>query len=71
MTSCKTLLEIAQRHVAESEAQVAHQTALVADLALQGRNTAQAESLLTAFKNTLRLMREVVAREQQRAARRR
>jgi hypothetical protein len=70
MTSCRTLLEIAQRHVAQSEAQVAHQTALVADLAQQGRNTAQAERLLVAFKDTLRLMREVLAREQQRVARR-
>jgi hypothetical protein len=71
LTSCRTLLEIAQRHVADSEVRVAHQSALVSGLAQQGRNTAQAEILLAAFKETLRLMREVLAREQQRAARRR
>jgi hypothetical protein len=60
---------MAQHHVADGEVRVARQTALVTSLTLKGRNTAHAEIRLAAFKNTLHLMREVLAREIQRAAR--
>jgi hypothetical protein len=69
MTQQETLLEMAQRHVAEGEARVAHQTALVAGLARDGRNTARAEALLATLKNTLYLMRDVLARERAREIR--
>lgn len=68
MARHETLLEMAQRHVAESEARVAHQTALVADLVQQGHNTAQAQALLASFKGTLCIMCEVLARQQEREA---
>jgi hypothetical protein len=64
----ETLLEMAQRHVAESTARVVHQTAVVAELSQQGRDTVKAQTLLTSFTNTLRLMCEVLAREQEREA---
>lgn len=46
MAQHETLLAMAQRHVAECEARVAHQTALLAELARDGRNTAGAEAEL-------------------------
>jgi hypothetical protein len=64
----ETLLEMAQRHVAESKARVAHQTAVVAELGQQGRDTVKAQMLLTSFTSTLRLMSDVLAREQEREA---
>jgi hypothetical protein len=69
MTQQQTLLEMAQRHVVEGEARVAHQTALVAELARDGHNTARADALLATLKNTLHLMRDVLARERAREAR--
>jgi hypothetical protein len=69
MAQQETLLEMAQRHVAEGEARVAHQTALVAELARDGHNTARADALLATLKNTLHLMRDVLARERAREAR--
>jgi hypothetical protein len=48
---------------------VAHQTALVAQLTRDGRNTARAEAELTALRNTLHRMRDVLAREQEREIR--
>ena len=67
MDAHETLLELAQRHVSEGEARVAHQAALVAKLAQQGCDTAQAESLLATMKDTLRLMHEHLAIEQEQA----
>lgn len=69
MARQETLLEMAQRHVADGEARVAYQTALVAELARDGHNTARAEALLATLKNTLYLMRDVLARERVRATR--
>jgi hypothetical protein len=68
MNSRETLLEMAQRHVAEGEARVTHQTALVAELARDGRNTVGAEAELATLKRTQGLMCEVLAREREREA---
>lgn len=68
MAQHETLLQMAQRHVAESSRRVDHQTALVAELEQQGRDTAKAQALLASFSNTLRIMCEVLAREQEREA---
>jgi hypothetical protein len=64
----RTLLEIAQHHVAEGEARVAYQTALVAELVRDGRNTARAQAYLATLNDTLVLMHGVLAREQERTA---
>jgi hypothetical protein len=69
MAQQETLLEMAQRHVAEGEVRVVHQIDLVAELARDGHNTARAEALLATLKNTLHLMRDVLARERVREAR--
>ncbi|WP_028998994.1 hypothetical protein [Azohydromonas australica] len=68
MAQHETLLAMAQRHVAESEARVAHQTARVAELTRDGRNTAGAEVELATLKKTLHLMCDVLTRERQREA---
>lgn len=68
MAQQESLLEMAQRHVAEGQARVAHQTALVAELARDGRNTARAEALLATLKNTLLVMSGVLTRERAREA---
>jgi hypothetical protein len=68
MNSHETLLEMARRHVIDGEAQVAHQTALVAELARDGHNTARAEAVLATLKGTLGIMCEVLARERERQA---
>jgi hypothetical protein len=60
---------MARRHVAEGEARVARQQALVADFETKGYDTSQALSLLGAMRHALRLMHEDLAYEQQRAAR--
>jgi hypothetical protein len=69
MAQQESLLEMAQRHVAEGEVRVARQTALVAELARDGHNTARAEALLATLKNTLYLMCGVLARARAREAR--
>lgn len=59
----ETPLEMAQRHVAEGEARVMHQVALIAKLAQQGHDTVEAETLLGTMRDTLRLMYEHLAHE--------
>ena len=61
-------LEEAQQHVVEAEERVKVQTARVADLARRGQDQTQARVTLAVFEETLRLMREDLIREQQRAA---
>lgn len=68
MAHRETMLERAQRHVVESQARVDHQTAFIVDLAQQGRDTAKAQALLASFKESLRVMCEVLYRQQQREA---
>ena len=58
MNQWKTPLEIAQRDVAKAEARVAHQVARVAQLKVEGRDTAQAEAELDTHKALLRFLRE-------------
>lgn len=62
----ETPLEQAQRHVVEAEARVAHQTALVAELARDGHDTTTAELLLSTMQETLFLMRAHLVGEQER-----
>lgn len=71
MAKQETLLEMAERHVVETRARVERQAALVAQLSRQGRDTAQAQALLTSLQGTLRVMCEVLARQQAREARER
>lgn len=52
----ETALERARRHIAEGEARVARQTALLVRLASAGRDTAAAEVLLLRLRETLALM---------------
>jgi hypothetical protein len=66
MDSRETLLEMAQRHVAEGEARVAQQMALIAELARDGHNTARAQALLATLKGTLGIMCGILARERER-----
>ena len=66
MNPDETALETAIRHVAEEEARVARQTGLIADLASKGIDTAEAQSLLGLLKDTLRLMYENLAHQQER-----
>ncbi|WP_157272307.1 hypothetical protein [Azohydromonas aeria] len=61
-------LEEAQQRVVEAEERVKVQAARVADLAHRGQDTTQAQDTLAVFELTLRLMREDLAREQERAA---
>lgn len=69
MDQHETPLEMAQRRVVEAEARVADQTARVADLRRRGLDTKQAASILAMFVETLRLMREDLAYEQQKRSR--
>jgi len=57
----ETLLEKAQRLVAEGEARVARQTGLVAELARDNDDTTKAEALLAAMKNTVARLRDDLA----------
>jgi DNA-binding phage protein len=68
MESNETPLEVAQRRVAEAQAHVNAQIARVADLARRGLDTTQAKATFAVFETTLRIMREDLAREQERAA---
>jgi hypothetical protein len=68
MESNETPLEVAQRRVAEAEAHVSAQVDRIAELTRQGLDTTQAKATLAVFEMTLRLMREDLVREQQRAA---
>lgn len=61
-------MEMARRHVAENTTRVAQQTGLVAELGQQGRDTAEARALLASLEQTLRVMSEVLVREQEREA---
>jgi hypothetical protein len=54
----ETNLEQAIRHVAEAEERYARHLALVERMAASGEDTADAESLLTRFEQTLDLMRQ-------------
>ena len=56
--SGETSLDRAGRYVAEAEARVAQQTALVARLHEQGHDMAQAETLLAEFESSLADMRQ-------------
>jgi hypothetical protein len=68
MESNETPLEVAQRRVAEAEAHVSAQVDRIAELTRRGLDTTQAKATLAVFEMTLRLMREDLVREQQRAA---
>jgi hypothetical protein len=68
VTMDELLLEVAQQRVAEAWTQVADQAGCVADLARQGLDTTRAKAVLAIFEQTLRFMREDLAREQERAA---
>ena len=54
----------ARSHVADAETRVMRQTALVAELAQRGRDTADAQRLLDTFANSLEAMREHLAVEE-------
>ena len=69
MAKHETLLELAQRHVAETRTRVDRQAALVAQLSRQGRDTVEAQALLASLESTLQLMGEVLNRQQAREAR--
>ena len=69
MAKHETLLEMAQRHVAETKTRVDRQAALVAQLSRQGRDTAEAQALLGSLESTLHVMCEVLIRQQAREAR--
>lgn len=64
----ETPLDLAQRHIAEGEERVAHQTALIDRLVQQGHDTTAAELLLSTMKETLFLMRSHLATELEHAA---
>lgn len=57
MDQHESLLELAQRHVADAEVRVMRQKALVAHLAQLGLDTEQAEKLLDTFERVLDSMR--------------
>lgn len=67
MTRYEHPLQMTQRHVREGEARLAKQTALVAKLAQHGLETAEAETLLATMEEWLRLAREHLAFEMERA----
>ena len=54
----RTPLEMAQRDVAKAEVRVARQTALVAQLKAEGRDTTDAQAQLETRKALLRFLRE-------------
>ena len=63
----ETTLELARRHVAIGERLVSEQQALVDRLRANGETvTQEADRLLVNLKNTLAVMRQHLAREQQR-----
>jgi hypothetical protein len=64
----ETPLERAKRRVAEAEAHVNAQVDRIAELTRRGLDTTQAKATLAVFEMTLRIMREDLAREQERAA---
>jgi hypothetical protein len=64
MDSHHLQLEMARRHVADAEKRVMRQTALVAELTRQGRDTGQAETMLVLFSDTLDAMRQHLAVEE-------
>lgn len=64
MDSNETALKLARRQVAECETRLARQRSIVADLAQQGCDTAQAEALLDTIMEKLHFMREQLANEQ-------
>jgi hypothetical protein len=64
----ETPLERAKRRVAEAEARVKDQAVRVAELARMGLDTTQAKATLAVFETTLQMMREDLAREQERSA---
>ena len=68
MNSPEPHLQMAQRHIAECEALVEQQKALLGELAQHGLDTARAEGLLAFFEDKLRLMREDLIRKQAHAA---
>lgn len=58
----ETPLEMARRHVAEGQARVERQAALVEKLDLDGHDTRRAESVLMVLWQTLGVMTENLAR---------
>jgi hypothetical protein len=68
MDEQKTKLEMVQRYIAESEALVVEQRALLDELAQHDFDTARAEALLVSLKDKLRCLREELARFQEHAA---
>lgn len=56
-----TSLEVAQQDIFTSEERVAHQTAAIAKLAAEGKDTRDEEELLDALQKGLDLLRKDVA----------
>jgi hypothetical protein len=69
MRSHKTPLERAQRRVLEAQAQIARQTAAIADLQERGLDTTEAKAFLAAFTDLLHFAQEDVAYFRDRVAR--
>jgi hypothetical protein len=65
MDTREKLIEAAQRQVADAQLRVMQQKALVAALAAQGADTAQAQTLLATFEKLLEAMRHHAAVEAQ------
>ncbi len=63
--SPKDHLTQAQRHVREGEQRVADQRQRIAQLAADGHDTTDAEALLATLEQTLALMRDHLAQEEQ------
>ncbi len=58
----KEQLAAVERHIAEAEGRVARQAEAFARLRAEGRDAAEAETLLRAFRQSLELLREHRAR---------
>jgi hypothetical protein len=67
MSENRDVLALARRHVAEGEARVSRQEALIAELARGAHDTTEAISLLHTFRETLNLMRQHLEYEEAQA----
>ena len=67
MSDFEGALEQAQRHVAIGESLVAEQRSILDELKMDGHPTRDAERLLSTLEETLRLMREHLAHEREKA----
>ena len=62
MDEPESVLDIARRCVVEVQVRVDRQTVLVRELAHEGRDTAEAEIMLSSLRDALALMHDVVTR---------